>query len=194
MTTRALVVYCHPDDESFVRAVRDRVVATLEARRRRGPGQRPVRGRVRSDVHRDRARDGTSSPEPIRRCRHTSTISCGATRSCSCTRRGGRASRRCSRDGSTASGSTGWRGASRPGADRLEPTADQRAPTRRRHHARIVEVGQCDRRRGRQAHAHAQPALDVSPARPDAWIAMYGVDTSSPERAGAIPRSWSSAG
>jgi len=32
MTTRALVVYCHPDDESFVRAVRDRVAAALDAR------------------------------------------------------------------------------------------------------------------------------------------------------------------
>jgi NAD(P)H dehydrogenase (quinone) len=31
-TTRALVVYCHPDDESLVRAVRDRVVSTLESR------------------------------------------------------------------------------------------------------------------------------------------------------------------
>jgi NAD(P)H dehydrogenase (quinone) len=32
MTTRALVVHCHPDDESFVRAIRDGIVATLQAR------------------------------------------------------------------------------------------------------------------------------------------------------------------
>lgn len=29
--TRALVVYCHPDDQSFVRALKDRVTTTLEA-------------------------------------------------------------------------------------------------------------------------------------------------------------------
>lgn len=31
MTTQALLVYCHPDEGSFVRAVRDRVVAAFDA-------------------------------------------------------------------------------------------------------------------------------------------------------------------
>ena len=153
---------------------------TARRRGRRGTGRRPLRRRVRPDVQRDRIEPRTSSPAPTRRCSDTSTTSGGATPSCSSTRRGGRVSRRCSRAGSTGSGSTAWRGTSLPGSDRIERRLTQRAPPRRGDDPRFVEVRQRDRGREREAHDHPKPPVDVSPTRAAAtWIAMYGVDASS---------------
>ena len=186
MTTRALVVYCHPDHESFVRTVRDRVVATLEARH--------AEVRV-DDLYTDgfdptftaTEHRGTSNGEPIRRCRRTSTISCGATRSCSCTDvvvgSAGDAQGMIDR-----CGSTGWRGPCLPGRP-ARTTTHQRAPPRRRHHARVVEMDQHDRRRERQAHTHAQPPLDVPPARPNVLVRDVRRRHVEPGAAGALPRS-----
>ena len=166
MTSRAFVVFCHPP------TTRSSARARSCARRARARGaevrvERPVRRRIRSDVQ-----PATEHPDHLRP--RSRSVAHRLRRRSPVVRHArarvpdvvvGPAGDAQGMDRPRV-GRRGGAGPCRPGATGSAP-GSQHPATRRRHHARVAEVGQCDRRRGRQADPDPQPALDVSPARSD---------------------------
>ena len=165
---RALVVYCHPDDASFVRAIRDRVVATLDGGRAPRCGSTDLYADGFDPTFtatNDRAPRARRSP---RRCSDTPTI---------CMVRHARA--RLPDVVVRPAGDA--QGLDRPGLGQRRGVG---APTGRRpargpcsrNVRRLVAVTTHGSSKlvnaiegeSRQAHAHPQPPGDVPPARPDA--------------------------
>ena len=196
MTTGRSSSTAIPPDESFVRAVRDRVRrhARGTAAPRSGSTTCTPTGSIRRSRATERARHLEPGADPsLQRVRRRSPVvrhararlpdvvvgSAGDAQGLDRPRVGER-------------GRVGPPRRGRP----ARPPPDERAPPRRRHHARVVEVGQRDRRRERQTHAHAQPAVDVSPARPDDLDrdVRHGHVGPDSERASSIVSSAGSAG
>ena len=177
-----------------MRAVRDRAVAALRARRRRGPGRRPLRRRLRSDVHRRPNAHGTSSPAPTRRCSGTSTISLWC-------------------DTLVLVYPTWWSGQPamlKGWMDRVWvngvawdlPTGPTGCDPRLTNVRRLVAVtthgssklvNAVEGEAGKRTLTRSLRSM-CHPLARTTWIAMYGVDTSCPEQTGAIPAIVSIAG
>ena len=176
--TRALVVYCHPLAESFVAAVRDRVLAGLAT------GGAEVRF---TDLYADGFDPGFTASD------HANHLVAGTDPSLAsyaedlqwC-------------DTLVLVYPTWWSGQPAmlkgwidrvwvngvawtlpEGANRLAARAAQHPPARGGHHPRLAEVDQHGRRRGRQAHVTRSLRTMCHPRARTTWLAIYGVDTST---------------
>ena len=165
--TRALVVYCHPLEASFVasgpRSCRRR------AARVAAPTYASTTCTPTASIRRSAppSASGISRPVPTRRCSRTSTICRGATPSCSSTRRGGPASRRCSRAGWSGCGSTAWRGICPTVPNRLRPRlTNVRRLVAVTTHGSSKFVNAVEGEAGKRTMT-PEPAGDVPSARPD---------------------------